>query len=241
MRTLILFHGYGVRSFFWEPIKTFFESKFPQIYVPDLQMDNPTILIESTKKYVKEIKERHPEDEIYVVGHSLGGAVAILLAQELGSEIIKKVALIAVPYGEQKVRFKSLTRALIKYKLIPGFLSRPRFFSKHTPKSVQKKMFKQVVPESDEMIDEILQEKYFHTDLVKGKLEQESIFFISGYDRVVKVEQSKQLAELLGSKIVLYTKDKKVNHDDYITGPTLASEVSNKIIDFFFGTESEKK
>ncbi len=237
MRVLILFHGYGVRSFFWEPIKTFFESKFPQIYVPNLQMDNPTILIESTREYVQNIKQRHPEDEIYVVGHSLGGVVALLLAQELGSTVIKKVALIAVPYGEQKVPFKSLTRMLIKYRLIPGFLSRSRFFSKKTPKSVQKKMFKQVIPESDAMIDEVLNEKFFHTDLVKGKLEQESIFFISEFDKVVPYEKSKKLAELIGSKIILYSKDKKIGHDDYITGPTIANEVSTKIIDFFKGED----
>ena len=179
MKTLILLHGYGVRSFFWEPIKTFFESKFPQIYVPDLQMDSPTVLLKTSLEYVQSIQQNHPDDEIFLVGHSLGGAVAFLVAQELGPDVVKKVVLIAVPYGEQKVPFKSLTRFLIKYRLIPNFFSRPKFFSKNTPKAVQKRMFKQVVPESDAMIDEVLKEKFFYTDMVKGPLKQESIFFIS--------------------------------------------------------------
>ena len=234
-RTLILLHGYGQRSFFWGPIKTFFESKFAQIYVPDLQMESATVLIESTKKYIVDIKNNHPDNEIFLIGHSLGGVVALLVAQDLGPEIIKKLAFLAVPYGEHKIPFKSLTRVLIKYRLIPAFLDRPRFFSKHTPKAVQKRMFKQVVPESDAMIDEILKEKYFHTDLVTGKLPQESIFFISEYDKVAPYEQSIILAEILGSKIVLYTKERKVAHDDYITGPTVSNEVSQKIIDFFIG------
>ena len=235
MRTLILLHGYGVRSFFWEPIKTFFESKFPQIYVPDLNMENPTVLVDSTKEYILSIKNQHQEAEIFLVGHSLGGVVAILLAQELGPQVIKKVALLAVPYGEQKIPFKSLTRFLIKHRLIPDFLSRPRFFSKQTPKRVQKNMFKQVVPESEAMINEILNDKYFHTDLITGKLPQDAIFMFSEYDKVVSVAQCRILAEKLGTKAIEYPKDKKVAHDDFITAPTIANEVSARIIDFFSG------
>ena len=236
-RTLILLHGYGVRSFFWEPIKTFFESKFAQIYIPDLQMESATVLIESTKKYILDIKSKHPDNDIFLVGHSLGGVVALLVAKDLGLEVIKKLALLAVPYGEHKIPFKSLTRVLIKYRLIPDFLSRPQFYSKHTPKAVQKKLFKEVVPESDAMIDEMLKEKYFHTDLITGKLPQESIFFISEYDKVAPFKQSVKLAEMLGSTIVLYAKDKKVAHADYIAGPTISNEVSQKIIDFFIGED----
>lgn len=235
LRTLILLHGYGVRSFFWDPIKTFFESKFPQIYVPDLNMENPAILVQSTKEYVRQIKQMHPEDEIYMVGHSLGSAVALLLAQDLGLDVIKKAVMIAIPYGEQRVPLKSLTRFLIKYRLIPDILSRRRFFSKQTPKQVQKRMFKQVVPESDTMIDEILKDKFFHTDLIKGKLPQDCLILCSEYDKVVPYKQSKILAELIGAQLELYPKDKHVAHDDFITAPTLANEVSEKIVSFFRG------
>lgn len=235
MRTLILLHGYGVRSFFWDPIKTFFESKFPQIYVPDLDMENPTILLESTKKYVQHIQDHHPEAEIFLVGHSLGAMVALLVAKDLGPEVVKKVVLLAAPYGEQKVPFKSLTRFLIRYRLIPNFLSRPRFFSKNTPKQVQKRMFKQVVPESDAMIDAILAEKMVFTDLIQGTLLQESMVLCSEYDKVVPIQQSVTLAELVGSKVIQYPKERKIAHDDYITAPTIADEVSTTIVDFFKG------
>ncbi len=235
MRTLILLHGYGVRSFFWEPIKTFFESKFPQIYVPDLHMENPTELVASTKEYVQQIKNNHPDADIYLVGHSLGAVVALLLAQELGSDTVKKVVLLAIPYGEQKIAFKSLTRFFIKYRLIPDFLSRPRFFSKQTPKQVQKRMFKQVIPESEQMIDAILQEKFFHTDLIKGKLTQECLVLCSDSDKVAPVEQSVALGELVGAKIIRYPKERKIAHNDYITAPTVAEEVSTIIVEFFKG------
>lgn len=239
MRTIILLHGYGVRSFFWEPIKTFFESKFAQVLVPDLNMENPTVLYDSTKQFILDIKKKY-NTEIFVVGHSLGGVITVLLAQELGPEIIKKVGLIAVPYGEQKVPLKSFTKFMIKHKLIPNFLSRPRFFSKQTPKSVQKRLFKQVVPETEEMIDEILKDKYFHTDLIKGKLPQESIFFLSDFDKIVSSTQSRMLADLLGSKVITYTKDKNVAHDDYIASPKLSSDVSGKIIKFFLNQSWEE-
>lgn len=233
MRILVLLHGYGVRSSFWEPIITLFESKFPQINTPDLQMDNPTILVESTKQYILDIKKKSDAD-IYVIGHSLGGVVAILVAQELGPDIIKKIALLAVPYGEHHVPFKSLTRFLIKNRLIPDFLTRPRFFSNHTPKKVQKRLFKQVVPESEALIDEMLNEKYFHTDLVNNKLPMESIFFLSEYDKIAPYEQSLALATILCSKTVKYKKEDQVAHNDYVAGPTIAKEVAQLILDFFF-------
>ena len=233
-----MLHGYGVRSNFWEPITTFFESKFAQIYTPDLQMDNTTVLLESTKKYILGIKQKANSD-IYLIGHSLGGAISAILSQELGPTVIKKVVLIAVPYGEQKIAFKGLTKFLIKYRLIPDFLSRPKFYSKNTPKSVQKKLFKQVVPESEQMIDEILKDEYFYTRLLTKPLPQENMFLISEYDKVVPFKQSQKMAEILHSKVVFYPKERKINHSDYIAGPTISKEVSDIIISFFLGENWE--
>lgn len=235
MRTLILLHGYGVRSFFWEPIKTFFESKFPQIYVPDLIMEDPTKLIATTKNYVQQIKNNHPDAEIFLVGHSLGAVVALLVANDLGPNVVKKVVLLAPMFGEQHVSFKSFTRFLIRYRLIPNLLSRPRFFSKNTPKQVQKRMFKQVVPESDALLDAVLADKIIYTDLIQGTLPQKSMILCSEYDKVVPVQQSLKLAEIIGSKVIQYPKERKIAHDDYITAPTIADEVSTTIVDFFKG------
>ena len=68
-KTLIFLHGYGVRgNWFWEPIKTFFESKFAQIYTPDLQMDDISTLIDSTKTFIYDIANKY-DTKIYVIGH----------------------------------------------------------------------------------------------------------------------------------------------------------------------------
>lgn len=235
MRTLILLHGYGVRSFFFEPIKTFFESRFNQIFIPDLQMEDPKTLHQSTLNYIKELHGKYPDSEIFIIGHSLGGIIGSIVASEL--DIIAKLAVIASPYSIEPVKYKSLVRFLIIHQLIPGFLSRPRFFSSKTPKKVQKMLWKQVVPESESMVDELLNETPYHIEnnLIK-KINQDSIVIGSEYDKVVPVHQLKMLAEKIGAtKTIIYPKEKKIAHDDFVTAPIIAQEVSETIIDFFLG------
>ena len=238
LKTLVFLHGYGIRGNFWNPIKPFFESKFNQIIVLDLDMKNIDSLLTSTKNFIKnEIHEKYSTD-IYIIGHSMGAALALILAQDLGPEIIKSVVAIAPPFGTQKMKYKKFVKFLIKNQLIPKFLSRPRFFSKQTPKSVQKLLFDQVVPETEEMIDELLKDTFFITEYLKG-ITQDSLVLLSESDKVVNYKKSLELSSILKGEFFIYPKAKKVAHNDFIAAPIIAQEVSNKITNFFFGKNKE--
>jgi pimeloyl-ACP methyl ester carboxylesterase len=231
LKTLVFLHGYGVRGFFWEPIKTFFESKFPQIFLPDLDMADLETLINSTKNYLKNLVEKY-ETNIFLVGHSLGGVIGAICAQDL-PEVVYKFVAIATPFGDQQIPLKGLTRFLIRNQLIPDFLSRPRFFSKQTPKEVQKALFKKVIPESDALIDIILADQWFHTELFNQPLKQESMVFASESDKIVPWTQTEIFAEKIGARFQKFSKNENVGHDDYVTAPKISQQISDQIMNFF--------
>lgn len=231
-KTLIFLHGYGVRGYYWEGIKPFFESKFAQVFNPDLQMRDINLLIKSTKKYISDIVNKY-DTTVYLIGHSLGGAIGALVCQDLGSAI-HKFAGIAVPYGEQQITFKKFTRYLVRHQLIPGFLSRPRFFSKQTPKSVQKSLWKRNVLESEKLQDILFSDQWFHTKLLNGALDQDSLVIASESDKIVSWEQSQEFANKIGAKYYYkFKREQNVGHNDYITAPIISQEVAERIIKFF--------
>lgn len=230
LRTMVLLHGYGVRSDFWTPVTTFFESKFPQIFTPSLDMTTLDRLVETTSDYLTNLKERY-DTNLFLVGHSLGGSLAATLAHELGPEVVHKVVVMATPYGQRTVKAKGTQRFLIRHQLIPWFLARRRFFSKQTPKEVQKMYKRQIVPETDELLEVALADEWWHTSRV-GKLEQESLAIYSEADKIVPGHQTQQLAEVLGADHYVLPKKRKVGHNDLVTAPLVAQEVAEKIIDF---------
>ena len=135
------------------------------------------------------------------------------------------------------IKNKSLVRFLIIHKLIPNFLSRPRFFSNQTPKEVQKKLWNQVVPESKQMVDELLKDTPFYVekDLIK-ELQQDSLVIGSEFDKVVPITYLQDFAEKIkAEKIIIYEKEKKIAHNDFVSAPIISQEVSETIISFFLG------
>ena len=234
IRTLIMLHGFGVRGFFWDPYKrSSLEHKFHQVFAPDLDFTNIEVAIESTKRLIQNYYEKYGKlGPIFVIGHSLGGILASIAAKDLGIEVIKKVILMATPFGENNASKRSIgfQRWLIKNDwLLPGFLTRPRFFTKKTPKKIQKDLWKKVVKENNEMIDHIISSKWFHTELFLKPLQQETLIIASRDDKVVNIEQAEAFAKVLRAKTKIY---EKVGHDDLIYAPNVAKKVIEDIIEF---------
>ncbi|OLS20901.1 MAG: 2-succinyl-6-hydroxy-2,4-cyclohexadiene-1-carboxylate synthase [Candidatus Heimdallarchaeota archaeon LC_3] len=236
IKTLVMLHGFGVRGFFWDPYKrSSLEHKFHQIFTPDLDFTNVDTAIESTKKVILNYFEKYGKlGPIFILGHSLGGILASIAAKDLGTEVIKKVIIIASPYGENNSskRTIGLQRWFIKNDwLLPGFLTRSRFFTKNfTPKKIQKDLWKKAVKETDEMIDKIIATKWFHSGMFDKPLAQETLIIASRDDKVVKIEQVEEFAKVIGAKTKIY---EKVGHDDLIYAPNVANKVINDIIEFF--------
>jgi predicted alpha/beta hydrolase family esterase len=237
IRTLIMLHGFGVRGFFWDPYKhSDLQNKFHHIFTPDLNFKNIKTAVESTRDTVSFYHDKYGKlGPFYLVGHSLGGILAAILAKELGPEVISKIVLIASPYGESRSSERSIKiqRWLIKHdRLLPGFLTRPAFFTKKTPKNIQKTLWNKTVKETPEFIDEIISQKYFHTDLFTQPLVQKALVIASKHDKTVNIEQAETFAKVLGADTKIY---EKVGHNDLVYAPNVASKVIQDINDFLLG------
>jgi len=232
--TLVLLHGFGVRAFFWDQVRPHFARVFDHVLSPDLQTENITTLLDTTKAL---LSRRAEEDgaPLSLVGHSLGGVVAAIAARDLGPEQIEQVAVVASPFGERRSVPNPVVRFLLKHHLIPDFLTRPQFFSKHTPKELQKELFEQAVDESPELMSLAFQKRWFHTDFFPEGLFQRSLAIYSEADHIVHPEETKQFAEALGAEIRLFPADRGVAHDDLLVSPTISREVADWIIAFFEG------
>ncbi len=235
--TVVLLHGYGVRSAFWEPAHEVFQSHFEDVLVPDIEMNDLRTMLDWTASYVTE-RAGEIGKPVYLVGHSLGGALAAVTAARLGLSVVAGFAAIAAPYGDRHV--SALLRFLIRYRLIPGFLARGRFFSDLTPKHVQKRMFATAVPETPELQDALFAPRYFHTDMLTAPAAQPAIVIASACDRVTAAAQSSALAHALGASLHEFGAEREVNHNDYIGSPEICEEVASLLESFFAAGPSVK-
>ncbi len=233
-RTVIFLHGYGVRGGFWSGFaRAFARSEggiFDRVLAPDLDMTDIDTLVETTTERIAEEAGRN--GPVCLVGHSLGSAVGAVVARSLGEKSIRKLVCIATPFGGNSATGRGLTRFLVRHRLIPGFLARPRFFNR-TPVYVQKAMFTKVVPETPALQDAAFAKTYFHTDLLNGELPVPSLVICSEADRVVPAAQSRALAARIGARLHLFEASERVGHDDFVAAPEVAPRVQSIISDFF--------
>ncbi|MFW5729745.1 MAG: alpha/beta fold hydrolase, partial [Spirochaetota bacterium] len=130
-RSVILLHGFGVRSYFWDQVGPLFAKVFETVLTPDLRTDNISTLLDTTKELIRRRTE-HDGAPVSLVGHSLGGIVSAIAARDLGPGVVEQIAVIASPFGERRQAPSPVLRFLLKRHLLPGFVVRSRFFSSHT-------------------------------------------------------------------------------------------------------------
>ena len=234
-KTLILLHGYGVRGWFWDGFTDFFKKpaggSFGRVLAPDQDMRNISVLIESTERLVREEAERN--GGVTLVGHSMGGAVAAVVAASLGDTMVRKFACLATPFGENRSSMSGLVKFLIRHRLIPDFVARPQFFSSHTPLTTQKSMFEKVVPESVELQEAIMADNHFHTALLTHPAGQPAMVVCSEADRVVPFSQSQALAAKLAARLEVFPKAEHVGHNDMVAAPKIVTRTQAMLGDFF--------
>lgn len=223
-KSIICLHGYGVRSFFWEPLLPLLRQHVPDVITPDLQMQNIDTLLDTTCEAVRE-KAKLDGQPVVLIGHSLGGIVAALCAQELGPTLVGNIIVIASPYGTRDSVPGPLMRLLLKLRLIPDALARPRFFSRSTPLEDQKYLFARAVPESAELQSEIFKRTWFHTDRFPKPLHQPSLVIASSEDRIVPSAESRQFAAVLGAQYVEFDATQDVGHNDFVWAPDVADKM----------------
>ncbi len=231
-RSVILLHGFGVRSYFWDQVRPLFADVFETVLAPDLRTDNITTLLDTTKDLIRRCAEQDGAP-VSLVGHSLGGIVSAIAARDLGPEVVEQIAVIASPFGERQQAPSPILRFLLKHHLIPDFLTRPRFFSSHTPKEIQKRIFSQAVDEPPELLEMAFQKRWFHTDFFTEPLAQPTLVIYSESDRIVPPLETQHFARALGAETRVLPRERRVAHDDLLASPTISRELADWIITYF--------
>lgn len=207
------------------------EQEFPELLTPDLSMSTLETLIENTKRMVSS-KSRLDRAPVSLVGHSLGGVIAAICARDLGPRIVKKVVIVAAPFGERSELPGPFVQFLLRAGLIPDFLIRPKFFSAQTPPDKQKELFEKSVKESRQLQRDLAQPVWFHTEMFPVPLEQPSLTIYSTRDRIVPAAQTRAFGQALGSELLELGPNQRAGHDDFIWAPPVARMLLPRIIAF---------
>jgi predicted alpha/beta hydrolase family esterase len=227
----LLFHGYGVRSGTWNTVRAALGDRAGAVAAPDLDADTVDDLIALARGRARRFS-LETDGPILAVGHSLGGILAALVAQNPGAPVVAGAVIIAAPYGERENAPGPLTRFLLRHRLIPPALLRPRFFSSQTPPDLQREVFANAVAEAPALRELTVQPRHFHTDLFTGPLPVPSLVIASEADRIVPASQSRAFAEVLGSETLILPARERVGHDDFFASPAVARRTADAIADF---------
>ena len=106
MKHFVFFHGIGIRSFFWESIRPLLDRENIRYSFIDLDFTTMETGFNSALNSVENIAKNHPDRDIILVGHSLGGLFAGYVAYKLG-ERIDKLIIVASGLSSQKKKKKS--------------------------------------------------------------------------------------------------------------------------------------
>lgn len=227
----VLLHGYGVRGYIWAPLQTALNNRLGPIATPDLHAESLAALLTKAKARARR-QSLERDAPIVVAGHSLGAVLAAITARDLGPDVVSAAVLIAPPFGERTHAPGGLLRLLLRHRLIPPFLLRPRFFSSRTPRSVQRAIFRAAVPEPPGIQNLAFETHWFHTGEFAEPLPQPTLVIASEADRIVPVGQSLDFARVIGARVHVFSMNEGLGHDDLFASPEIAARIADIMVDF---------
>ncbi len=216
---LLCLHGFGVRSWFFDPFVQLFASE-RVVHAPDLYERTILGRVRQGGEALKQLEEISRKQAI-VVGHSLGGVVGAILASK-NPQTIAGLILISTPFdGRQGSRlFLGLQKFLIKRDLIPDRIAMSWFFSDVTPRETQISFFKKIVPEPPTLIDETFLPILPHSTILPS-IKIPTLCIGSRDDKVVSVSQMEKVAKAIPNAELWLTE--KLNHSEILHGPPSAT------------------
>ncbi len=230
-RRIICIHGYGVRGFFWTPIKLELERYFQHVITPDLTMQD----IPSAISEVKQLARVHAQESghpVILFGHSLGGILSAMAGMQMNDGEIDSLIIMASPYGERRKGMHPIVKFMLKFRLIPGWAVRSQFFGKRTPEKLKRELFDNAVPESLSVQEAVAEPKWFHTDELRLPVLHKVLGLASEADRIVSAAETQKFTEALGGSFTLFPRDLDIGHDDFTVFEPAIQEVIRVLIPF---------
>ena len=231
-RPVMLVHGYGVRSFFWDALRNELSSIFDHIEAPDFTIDDVNDGVRSVTSQCRDIRTRS-KGAVTLVGHSLGGVLAALAARDLDTATVSHVVIIASPYGEPVGRaFGPLLRVRFALGLVGRGEMRRRFFGPCVPEEIQRRVFSSAVDESAELKALARKRRWFHTDAFPNGIAQRTLTIASEADRVVDYRETVEFAFATSACSIVYPAAYRVGHNDFGVEPSAARRCADDIARF---------
>lgn len=160
MNTFLILHGWGSCAKNWSRVKELLENQGCKVLVPDFPGfgENPSPLkpwsLDDYVEWVKEFCEKNNLSQIFLLGHSFGGSLAIKFSLKY-PERIKKMFLVASAGIRKKTIRKKILGRISKFFKIFSFLP---FYS-----FIRKIFYKFIVKKSDyPYLSEIMRETYLN-------------------------------------------------------------------------------
>ncbi|TVQ29175.1 MAG: alpha/beta fold hydrolase [Spirochaetaceae bacterium] len=230
----LLLHGYGVRGSIWRPMQEALGDQFGRIVAPDMDAASVDELVTLALGRVRRLALEE-DGPVFVIGHSLGAVLAAIAAQEIGAPTVAGAVLIAPPFGERSSVPGPVLKFLLLRRLIPPALLRPRFFSRQTPKSVQRAVFASAVPEAPALRELSFQRSWFHTARFDEPLSVPTLVVASEADRIVPVAQSSAFAAAIAATLRVFPGADGIGHDDFFAAEEVVDRVAALIAGFAAG------
>ena len=99
--TFLLIHGAGGSAWSWHAVTPVLERAGHNVIAPSLPCDNDTVGLQATVELILDAIDAAPtESSLVVVGHSLGGLVAPIIATERSADLLVLVAPMIPAPGE---------------------------------------------------------------------------------------------------------------------------------------------
>ena len=227
--SILLVHGYGVRGSFWEKLQPRLQRGVETVSAPDFEGTSPQQLAAQIEQLARSNAATGP---IALVGHSLGGILCALVASRVDPAIVSHLVLIAAPFGGRASSVNPILRFLIRFRLLPQFVVRPRFFSSATRLADQKRWFSRAVPESPELQDILFSSQWFPVDAFTAPLPQRSLAVYSCADRIVDPAATQLFARTLGAHEYVFDQQRGIGHNDFAASDSIAEETAAAILAF---------
>ena len=233
---LILLHGFMENLMIWEDMETKFSDKFRLIKI-DLPGHGRSavqkeVSIESMAENVKEVAEHLKIEDFHILGHSMGGYVALAFAEKY-PEVLKTLTLFFSTSSADSDEKKSIRKRSIK-TIDENFetfvnLSIPNLFSENEKDILEGKinLAKEIAlstqKEGVKSAQLAMAERTDRTNVFKN-FEGKILIFAGKHDHAVN---AKELLKIVPEKTNIKTYVLDCGHNGYWEKPTICAEIIN--------------